>query len=233
MNKQGRQSRNNEAVWGLVSNKVDLGEGFYGLVDNYGVGLMARQVLVDTVDGRTYIGLGNETTECNTGDKSRKSNGYVYTPIYILENEVVKKIDYGTHSLVGMVAHGDQYEAMIREGLTPVANHKDNCHWNNKADNLEWVTQSLNNLHGKMVHSIAKVDPSRIEIKKNKSNKGFITLREPISAYDIINYVYEVSGSQNWREHFGLEDNDSLIDKIETLIFLDWLDSRKSSKVVK
>lgn len=236
MNNKGRQNENNEAVRRLVNNKQELSNTEYLIIDD-----LQNLILVDVELGTTYtVDSEYNITECNTGDKSKKQNGYVYTELYLNINNEIKKVNYGTHSLIAMCAYTEQYDSLVNNNIVPVVNHKNNTPWDNSKDNLEWTSQTLNRLHGRLVYSLAEQDKGYwleimtgykwTEVKHNLSDIDYITLVHSISCKDIERYEqYILSTNRDkkikkitdfWK--IKLTDDSSLIDGYKLKLFLSW-----------
>ena len=142
--------KNLKAMREIVKTKVKVDENNYIITDRKGwkfnvnikTGIIHRKI----ADGDWVV--------CNNGMKSKKENGYVYVDInFEIDSKIVEKV-YGQHSIVAMIAHEEQFDKLFNGKNMVIANHKDNCHWNNTSDNLEWTTNKWNNIHGKVIHSI-------------------------------------------------------------------------------
>ena len=99
-----------------------------------------------------------------SGEKSKRKQKYAYCTLYLKSAGHIKKYTTSVHVLMGLAFNRDQYVDLGMGNL--VINHKDNCGFHNQADNLEWVSTSLNNLHGHFVTKMIKHRPECI-LKKN------------------------------------------------------------------
>ena len=132
----GAADNNRAEVRDIIRSAEDLGEGAYIITDRAG-----NKIYVNTVKGITGLVvnvMGNiDISWYENGATSSKANGYVYTPLYIIDTKgKMASCLYGTHSLVAMLAHTDAYDYLDEQGVTPICNHKDNCSWNNRSDKL-------------------------------------------------------------------------------------------------
>ena len=145
---KGSANENLHEVREIIKTKREISDNVYEITDRAGMRLE-----VNTKKGVIYRIENGVRNMCNTVETSEKENGYLYTKIHILvEDEIVEK-NYAQHSIVAMIVYTDKYD-MIAVDNTPVANHKNNCPWDNRADNLEWTTQKWNTLHGKVINSL-------------------------------------------------------------------------------
>jgi len=184
-------------------------------------------IYVDTNLGKTaslnYSPTGLKSLRWyEDGTTSKKTNGYVYTPIMIrgINNEI-KLFMCGTHTLVGMLAHRDEYDLIDASGKTPIINHEDNCSWNNAADNLGWCTQGFNRIHERVLYSIHSYYPGvYTEIKNNLSSVDFVVYTKSIGIKTIKKYLEFVGDKDRFKTK-----NKALISKhiIDNLIT--WVDS--------
>lgn len=241
MNKQGRQNENNERIRKIVDSKIQIQPGVFAIRDN-----LNNLIVVDTNTGISYGYDNNELVENNTGDKSSKENGYVYTPLYLNINGEIKLVNYATHSLVAMISHTYEYDDILLTDKTPVVNHKNNCPWDNREENLEWTTQPLNILHGKVVNSLYKSESesgwleimtdhryTAIRYNQNKDNPH-ITLLVGLSVKDIILYEDYVVNNLRWangtkikslKEYWKIKDKTDMISAYNLKGLLDWLEA--------
>jgi hypothetical protein len=237
MVKKGSQQRNNEAIREMIANKQEIADNQYVVTD-----ALNRMIIIDTEDGLVYRFENDEIIECNTVETSKKQNGYLYVEIVINVDGELININYAQHSLIAMCAHTDDYDSLVEDGKTPICNHKDNCPWNNKSTNLEWTTQALNILHGKIVNSLntnsryleLMLDKQYTTIKHNNSNIDYITLLYPISVDDIKNYEYYVTHNEtklnrqkykSLKDKWNLNKKDSVIHGYYIYEFVKWFDN--------
>lgn len=226
MVKKGSQTRNNEAIREMVSNKSRIGEGQYKITD-----ALKNVIVVDTVEGKIYKCVNNCIIECNTVETSKKRNGYLYVDIVINVNNELTTINYAQHSLIAMVAHTEDYDNLVAEGKTPIVNHKNNCPWSNDSKNLEWTTQKWNVLHGKVIHGIYHSDYSDIltEVRHNRSEVDFICLKTILSVKLIERYEEYIKAqgySKSLKEFWGLKDQADIISNENIVSLVKWLDEQ-------
>ena len=185
----GAAENNREQIREIVETKQDLGSGKFILTDKAG-----NKILVDTVRGLTGLLINDNIRWYEDGTTSSKSNGYVYTDIAIIDTDGnLKTIAYGTHALIAMVAFTDSYDMIADNDKTPICNHRNNCHWDNRAENLEWTTLGGNNRHGKIVASLYHhFGDKYVHIYHNRSDKEFMVLDNQLSVKDIERYTTEI-----------------------------------------
>lgn len=239
--------KNLKAMREVVKTKVKVDENNYIITDKAGwkfnvnikTGIIHRKI----ADGDWVV--------CNHGMKSKKENGYVYVDINFEIDGEIKTIAYGQHSVVAMVAHEEQFDelfyGLLKGKHSVLANHKDNCPWNNTSDNLEWTTNKWNNLHGKVIHSI-NVNKSIqsdlcTERKFNKNDKhAHIALAngQSLSVKEIQAYEEFIQASNpkvkslSLRKYWGIAGNDNKqkIIKAKYLVdFLVWLEHYREINV--
>lgn len=238
MNKLGKQQLNNEAVRQLMNKKQQLDNSTYVITDD-----LKNIILVDIHDGVTYKYdyYTNEMIECNTGDKSSKQNGYVYTELNLCIDGQMQKVNYGTHSLIAMCAYTEQYDCLVDNDVTPVVNHMDNCPFNNTPSNLEWTTHALNVLHGRLIrcakdahnseHSLAWLG---YDLYKQQSNNkyNFDCLKVKISCQDLSAYEQYIIANnkrvKSLKQYWGLTDKEALISLYEYDPFIKWWAKRNN-----
>lgn len=221
---KGAAENNRCEVREMVAEAQDLGNGAYVITDR-----ADNKIYVDTVRGLTGLLVPVKDTAGNTtmdikwyedGTTSSKSNGYVYTPLVV--NDTKGKLTtclYGTHSLVAMLAHTAEYDAIDAEGKTPICNHKNNKSWGNSSDNLEWTTQGGNIRHGKIVASLYHYFGERyVHIEHNESDTDFMVLDQPLSVKDIERYVEEIDN----KYEFKCSNSDYINEEVLSA-FVDWL----------
>lgn len=138
---------------------------------------------VDNIDNYKTIGIINDNDYSNylinkqgiiinTKYNNRKikifTNEQNYQCIYLFNSDV-KKMSYLLHRLLGkyFLENGDYYYYN-----NYVINHKDKNRNNNNIENLEWITQKENTIHG-CGRKIAKID-----IKTDNIIKVFNTITE-------------------------------------------------------
>lgn len=241
MVKKGSQQRNNEAIRKMIENKQEIADNQYVITD-----ALNNIIIVDTEDGLVYRFENDEIIECNTVETSKKQNGYLYVEIVIYVDCKLININYAQHSLIAMCAHTSEYDSLVEDDKTPIVNHMDNCPWNNKSSNLEWTTQPLNILHGKVVNSLfanskyleMMIDNQYTTIKHNNSNIDYITLLSPISVddiksyeYYILNYTTKLNGQRykSLKEKWGLNKKESVISAYNIYEFAKWFNKRKET----
>ena len=221
---RGAADNNRCEVRDMVSEAQDLGSGIYVITDRNN-----NRIYVDTVKGLTglivIVNNMDGTTAMHVrwyedGTTSSKSNGYVYTPLVVVDTKgKLSTTLYGTHSLVCMLADPDGYDAIDSNNKTPICNHKNNKSWDNRAENLEWTTQSGNTRHGKIVASLYNYfGESYIHIENNESSTDFMVLDQALSVKDIEKYVVEIGNPYE----FKCSNTDYINDEVLNA-FVDWL----------
>ena len=224
MVKKGSQTRNNKAVRDMVSNKRVLADDQYVITD-----ALNNIIIVDTEEGKVYKYVGDDIIECNTADTSKKQNGYLYVDLAIMADNKITVINYAQHSLIAMLAHTSDYDNLVEEGKTPIVNHKDNCPWNNNSRNLEWTTQQLNTLHGRIVEAMTHLHNSTNGIawlgfdlyKQYSNNKhSFDGLKIQLSCEDI--KAYENHVGQKLTKFWNLSSKTSLLSNYDFEQFIVW-----------
>ena len=220
MNKEGKQQKNNEAVFNLLSQAEKLDDGSFIFTD-----LSNKIFLVDR-SGDMYTISDDRVIPCNSGVISSKINGYIYVNITVNIDGQLNNISYAQHSIVCALFNGRPSETNM------VSNHKDNCPWNNTPSNLEWTTQALNTLHGKVVSGLWRnrfyvnnmTHRVWTEIRHNMSNNDYECLKLPISVSDILDYqTYVGKGLQSY---WGLKNKDYISDR-DLVDFIKWLDKKR------
>lgn len=225
MNRSGRQQVNNEAVFEILKTAKRTEDDSFVFVDK------ENNTFIVDKDGRMYTIQNNITYPCNNGYVSYKKNGYLYVEISVKIDENIVHINYAQHSIVCALYNGLPYDYNL------VVNHKNNCPWDNTPSNLEWTTQGLNILHGKIVNSIEKADSinswlttfsgvNMIEYKQNLSSERFVTMTTPLSVKTIEAYL----GGQKPKDFWGLKDKKSLLSHAQTLKFVQWWIKRDNIK---
>lgn len=211
---KGAALHNREQVRDIIDSKQVLGSGKFVLTDKSG-----NRVLVDTVKGLTGLLINDTVRWYEDGTTSSKNNGYVYTDIDIIDVDGnLNTIAYGTHAIVAMLAYTDIYD-MIAEDNTPVVNHKNNCHWDNRAENLEWTTLGGNNRHGKIVASLYHhFGDKYVHIYHNRSDKDFMVLKNQLSVKDIERYTTEIDCTSEFKCNKNEYINEEVINN-----FVNWL----------
>ena len=221
---KGAAENNRCEVREMVAEAQDLGNGAYVITDR-----ADNKIYVDTVRGLTGLLVpvrdivGGTTVDIKwyeDGSTSSKSNGYVYTPIVVIDTKgKLSTTLYGTHSLVAMLAHTEEYDVIDAEGKTPICNHKNNKSWDNSSDNLEWTTQGGNIRHGKIVASMYHYfSESYVHIEHNESDTDFMVLDQPLSVKDIERYVEEINSKYEFKCGNGEYINEEVLSA-----FVDWL----------
>lgn len=218
----------------IIETAVEIKDKLYSIVDR------AQQVLeVDLNTGLIYRYKNGIRVLCNTVDTSEKENGYLYCKIHIQDDKdnIIEK-QYAQHSIVAMLAHTEEYDRLFAlYGKQLVANHKDNCPWNNHPDNLEWTITGLNTLHGKIVAGLYKhhsyinsmTHRAWTTIKHNQSDVDFVTLLIPISVDDVAAYEKYIESTTRYKTlrgfwHLG---SDNLPTEYELLAFIRFLDNKR------
>ena len=238
---RGSAEDNINEVREIIETKVEISDEVYEITDRAGMKLE-----VNTKTGIMYRIENGVKNLCNTVETSEKENGYLYTKIHILvDNEIVEK-NYAQHSIVAMIAYTDKYD-MLAGDNTPVANHKNNCPWDNRADNLEWTTQKWNTLHGKVINSLHRkkfyisnmTKRTWTTIQHNQSKKDFVTLTEEqslsvkeLEAYE--NYIKATNKkTKTLKGLWGIKEDHDYINEYDLVTFIKWLDKYRTSNSKK
>ena len=110
-----------------------------------------------------------------------------------------------------------------------IVNHKDNCPFNNNPLNLEWTTQQLNTLHGRIVEAMTHLHNSTNGIawlgfdlyKQYSNNKhSFDGLKVKLSCEDI--KAYEKHVGQKLTKFWNLSSKTSLLSNYDFEQFIVW-----------
>lgn len=149
-------------------------------------------------DGRI---IKNEQLKTDGSSDFHKSNGYKYPGSIFIKTPYgdARRKMIGAHTIVGMCFLQEDYEDHMmnweRTSKMFCVNHKDNNAYNNSVDNLEWVTDSLNHLHGahcayllESAMSFNKVEDFFFKTIRTDSKGNLVekwVLKEGISAYDL------------------------------------------------
>lgn len=239
---KGSQVRNNDEVRDIVNSKVEVEPNLYEITDRAN-----NKIRVNTETGLVYREKNGEFVLCNTVEESEKENGYLYVKLFINDkNGKTKDINYGQHSIVAMIAYTDKYD-MIAEDNTPIANHKNNCPWDNRAVNLEWTITKWNSLHGKVISSIHRkkfyvnnmTKRTWTTIQHNQSEKDFVTLTEEqtlsvkeLEAYE--NYIKTTNKkAKTLKGLWGIKKDHDYINEYDLVSFIKWLDKYRASQSQK
>lgn len=223
MNKQGKQQLNNEAVFNLLTKATKLDDGSYVFTD-----LSSKIFLVDT-SGDMYTVDDDVITPCNSGNVSSKKNGYLYINITVEIDGQLTSIEYAQHSIVCALFNGVPYDYNM------IVNHKDNCPFNNNPLNLEWTTQQLNTLHGRIVEAMTHLHNSTNGIawlgfdlyKQYSNNKhNFDGLKIQLSCEDI--KAYENHVGKKLTKFWNLSSKTSLLSNYDFEQFIVWWAKRNN-----
>ena len=217
MNKQGKQQLNNEAVFNLLTKATKLDDGSYVFTD------LSNKIFLVNTDGTMYTLDDDVITPCNSGNVSSKKNGYLYINIAVEINGQLTSIEYAQHSIVCALFNGVPYDYNM------IVNHKDNCPFNNDPLNLEWTTQQLNTLHGRIVEAMTHLHNSTNGIawlgfdlyKQYNNNKhSFDGLKIQLSCEDI--KAYENHVGQKLTKFWNLNSKTSLLSNYDFEQFIVW-----------
>ena len=217
MNKQGKQQLNNEAVFNLLTKATKLDDGSYVFTD------LSNKIFLVNTDGTIYTVDDDAITPCNSGDVSSKKNGYLYINITVEIDGQLTSIEYAQHSIVCALFNGVPYDYNM------IVNHKDNCPFNNNPLNLEWTTQQLNTLHGRIVEAMTHLHNSTNGIawlgfdlyKQYSNNKhSFDGLKVKLSCEDI--KAYENHVGQKLTKFWNLSSKTSLLSNYDFEQFIVW-----------
>lgn len=210
-----------------MNSKVEVNTNIYQITDKAG-----NKLDIDINTGLIYRYKDNERVLCNTVDTSEKRNGYLYCPIVINTKKGQKLKTYSQHGIIAMLAYTDEFDSLLDKTSKIVPNHKDNCPWNNKPENLEWTTDRLNGLHGKLVNSMwcsrhyinSMTHRDWTEIKHNQSTNDYVTLKLPISVKEL--EEYELHIGKKLKSYWGLQDEYDRVPDYKILEFIKWLDKK-------
>ena len=217
MNKQGKQQLNNEAVFNLLTKATKLDDGSYVFTD------LSNKIFLVNTDGTIYTVDDDVITPCNSGNVSSKKNGYLYINITVEIDGQLASIEYAQHSIVCALFNGIPYDYNM------IVNHKDNCPFNNDPLNLEWTTQQLNTLHGRIVEAMTHLHNSTNGIawlgfdlyKQYSNNKhSFDGLKVQLSCEDI--KAYENHVGQKLTKFWNLSSKTSLLSNYDFEQFIVW-----------
>lgn len=217
MNKQGKQQLNNEAVFNLLTKATKLDDGSYVFTD------LSNKIFLVNTDGTIYTVDDDVITPCNSGNVSSKKNGYLYINITVEIDGQLTSIEYAQHSIVCALFNGIPYDYNM------IVNHKDNCPFNNNPLNLEWTTQQLNTLHGRIVEAMTHLHNSTNGIawlgfdlyKQYSNNKhSFDGLKIQLSCEDI--KAYENHVGQKLTKFWNLRSKTSLLSNYDFEQFIVW-----------
>lgn len=217
MNKQGKQQLNNEAVFNLLTKATKLDDESYVLTD------LSNKIFLVNTDGTIYTVDDDVITPCNSGNVSSKRNGYLYINIAVEIDGQLTSIEYAQHSIVCALFNGIPYDYNM------IVNHKDNCPFNNNPLNLEWTTQQLNTLHGRIVEAMTHLHNSTNGIawlgfdlyKQYSNNKhSFDGLKVQLSCEDI--KAYENHVGQKLTKFWNLSSKTSLLSNYDFEQFIVW-----------
>lgn len=224
----GAAENNRNEVRDIIKDAIEVSEGNYLIIDRAGNKLMVNTItgvsgkVVEEYNVNGFI--FNSCIDYESGKNSKKSNGYVYTPIVVYNTEgKLATTLYGTHSLVAMLSHTDKYDMMVAEDKSPVTNHKNNIPWDNRESNLEWVTSGGNNRHGKIISTLHGMYSGHTYIENNLSNVDFVALRKPLSVTEIERYVNIIGDGSVFKC-----DKDGHCDLNVMDRFIAWLESEGS-----
>lgn len=217
MNKQGKQQLNNEAVFNLLTKATKLDDESYVFTD------LSNKIFLVNTDGTIYTVDDDVITPCNSGNVSSKKNGYLYINIAVEIDGQLTSIEYAQHSIVCALFNGIPYDYNM------IVNHKDNCPFNNNPLNLEWTTQQLNTLHGRIVEAMTHLHNSTNGIawlgfdlyKQYSNNKhSFDGLKVQLSCEDI--KAYENHVGQKLTKFWNLSSKTSLLSNYDFEQFIVW-----------
>ena len=234
---------NLKAMREVVKTKVQVDEDNYIITDKAG-----WKFKVNIKSGMIYRKVNDDWIACCCGMTSKKNNGYLYVDInFEINGEVITKA-YAQHSIVAMVAHEKEFDELFNGKNMVIANHMNNCPWNNTSDNLEWTTNKWNMLHGVVIHSINKNKSSiqsymSTERKFNKNDEhAHIVLSngQAISVMEIEAYEKFILANntkvKSLRKYWGIVGKDSenkqkLIKAKDLVNFLVWLENYRENSV--
>ena len=223
MNRKGKQEQNNEAVFNLLSKATKLDDGSYIFTD------LANNIYLVNTDGSIFIVDDDTIKPCNSGNVSSKKNGYLYINITVEIDGQLTSIEYAQHSIVCALFNGVPFDNNM------IVNHKDNCPFNNNPSNLEWTTQQLNTLHGRIVEAMTNLHNSTngiawlgFDLYKQYSNNKyrFDGLKVKLSCEDI--KAYENHVGQKLAKFWNLSSKTSLLSNYDFEQFIKWWAKRNN-----
>lgn len=201
-----------------------------GLLDGQKVKVVTDELgkkLVVLRDGTIYSYINNRLSKMMTGERSKKLDGYTVAVFnYIDKFGSPRMYRIKQHVLVAFCYMREEFDKLFLElnnDRSLVVNHMNCCHWANNVENLEWVPQQLNVLHGKMAYAIMRVHPDMVIVRRNQGDTEFKTLARGFSAYDLLNFLVEthrVVRSNERRRKLVYSDE-------EVSEFIKWLDDRQ------
>lgn len=202
------EENNRDEVRMLIGSARQIANGIYNFTDRTG-----EILYVETVKGKIGIdmsfvdtnGIQRDSIAWCDNSASKKKNGYIYATIRIadLTGNIVYK-PFAAHSIICMISDTAEYDRLDNNFETPTCNHKNNIPWDNRAENLEWTTPSLNSKHGKIVSAFNRMfNGEYTHIENNLSDVKFVALNQGLSTHDIEKYI-SINGS------FKTTDTDEL-----------------------
>lgn len=228
MVKEGSREENLSEIREIIDTKKKIGNNLYEIADKAN-----NKLEIDIATGLIYRYKDNNRILCNTVDTSKKQNGYLYCPVTIrTKSGALREKEYSQHGLVAMLTKTDDFDKLIATNSKVVPNHKNNIPWDNRPKNLEWTTESMNTLHGKIVSSLWH---NRFYVNNmthrvwtgtvyNNSDKEFHALVLPISVDDLEAYQEHIG--KGLRSFWRLKDNEFISER-DIVAFVSWLDKNR------
>ena len=110
---------------------------------------------------RIYTGGRNNPTTLSKAVARDSANGYVAVNFHYLDLDgTVKQASDYLHTIMAMAYHLDEYEALKTEGATDiVVMHINGLRYDDRAENLEWGTQTENRMHGTITNKLDEFFP--------------------------------------------------------------------------
>ena len=161
-----------------------------------------------------------------SGEDSSKNNGYLYIDMVVEGEEegTTKRIRYGKHNLVAMVAYMDEFDYYVEKyGTIPIPNHENNCPWDNRAGNLYYCTHAANIRHGNIIVSMWNYwEYEFVDLMMNRGTKVFLVSKQPVRISDMLEFEKIVEDSLGKTGIFNTGPN-GLIDHNILIEFIGWL----------
>lgn len=126
-----------------------------------------------------------------SGESSKRQTKYSYVTLFISKAGFTKRLVVPAHQILALLDNRVQFRRVFDEcGFKTVVNHLDNVDYNNKANNLEWVSTRDNNLHADYVKKLVGLNPDLFvdpDRRYLKSGVQAYTLRFALTLYKTLN----------------------------------------------